>query len=384
MPDWKTYIGEGPWEFSKSQAEAKYNVGNDIKNAGEPVWLLEDPTRGTKVTPIHHPNCGMWMGLEAPGLPPPPKISPVHSTADIYLTYIAWTPNYGGIYGRFVGILSPPMTARPLVYYSDNGGVTWNTIATALYAPGKAIYSLTYFHETNLFVATGSNWPSSSWTATSVDGLTWTLGTNYTGDRVMSDVEWCYKTGRYYGATITGGDATYLYSSADGLVWTLECNLGLYLNIRGIAFLDPTMYLLCQNYNIFKKSNLVVPIVAVDLTGAEIPVYINDPYRGEAISDNNLVVYDMGYFKGGVFTPTTNPVTNIDYNPLSHPDSHAPLFASLSGRAGRTNKLSLSRDGINWIDTTVAGANQAYDLAVGFERVVGITYSNYVTITIVS
>lgn len=384
MPNWKTYKGEGPWVFSKTQAEAKYNIGNAIKDAGDSVWSLDDSTRGTKVTPTHHPNCGMWNGLEAPGLPPPPPFIPVSTTATIFLNFIAWTPNFGGPFGRFVGILSPPYTARPIVYYSDDGGYTWNTIATSLYAPGKTIYSLTHFKEKNLFVATGGNWPGTDWSAISVDGLTWTLGTDFTGDRGMPAVEYCSVTNRYYATTVTGGSLSYFYSSPDALTWTLECSVGLYNNLKGLAYLDPVMYILGQNYNVFRKTNLAVPIVLNVLYPPEEPIVINDPYRGEAISDNNLVVYDMGYFKGGVFTPTTNPVTNIDYNPLSHEASHAPLFGALSGRTGRANKLTLSRDGIDWTTVTVPGSNQVYDLAVGFERVVCITYTNYVTVTIVS
>lgn len=105
MPNWKTYKDQGPapWNFTKSQAEAKYNQGDAIRNAGQPVWDINATkvgVGGTPITDIHYPNCGMWNGLENPGYPPPPPIVPVQGyVGNLYLSHIAWTPSYGGIYG---------------------------------------------------------------------------------------------------------------------------------------------------------------------------------------------------------------------------------------------------------------------------------------------
>jgi len=55
---WKKYKDLGPWEFEKSGADNRYNEGNLIATAANPIWDLE-ANRGTPITKGHNP-CGYW------------------------------------------------------------------------------------------------------------------------------------------------------------------------------------------------------------------------------------------------------------------------------------------------------------------------------------
>ena len=48
----------GSWEFEKTTADNRYNEGNLIATAANPVWTLEGKT-GVPITPTHAP-CGYW------------------------------------------------------------------------------------------------------------------------------------------------------------------------------------------------------------------------------------------------------------------------------------------------------------------------------------
>ena len=58
MNSWKDDKDQGPWEFSKSGADNRYNEGNLVATSANAVWSLE--RTGIPVTPDHNP-CGYWL-----------------------------------------------------------------------------------------------------------------------------------------------------------------------------------------------------------------------------------------------------------------------------------------------------------------------------------
>jgi hypothetical protein len=222
--------GAGPWEFNKSQVEGKYNEGNKISILGDPVWSLEDDgSKGIPITPTHNPNCGMWNGLDNPGYPPPPPFVPTvsRSITNVFLQFIAWTPNVGGIYGRFVGLHGPPYSGSIRVWYSDDGGYNWiDAGSTALSGSGKSVWKFKHIKEKDLFVASGGDWPYNTWTATSQNGINWTMGTPFMFSDGMLSFEWCSWANRWIGITVEGGGTSRVFSSPDALVWTYQTSAG--------------------------------------------------------------------------------------------------------------------------------------------------------------
>lgn len=397
MPNWKTYKGEGPWDFTKSQAENKYNISRDIVNGGQPVWDLNATTvglNGTPITPIHHPNCGMWNGLEAPGPPAFPPLTPVVDPVSLLLTHVSWTPNYGGAaFGRFVGIRGGAIYHPAVVYYSDDGGYNWTNIGSCALndAAAKYVNLITYIREKGYFIAAGFTDPYTAWTAISYDGISWTMGTPFNTGGYASpfyNIVWNPSVGVFAAASAAGGALSWCWTSTDGLAWTARAHLQLYGVYHGGVIFNDLYYLYAYNYAYYKKTSLIAPVTIVDLVGAEIPTPAGaDGQRGEAATDGNVIVYDYCYYDGATWIVNNNPVNHIDYNPLSDEASGAGLFASTTRRifpVDQFKTVGLSRDGITWVYTNTGIDYGLYDVAVGWERVVCASATNIIYIIIAS
>jgi hypothetical protein len=385
MPNWKTYKDQGPapWNFTRSQAEAKYNQGDAIRNAGQPVWDINATkvgVGGTPITDIHYPNCGMWNGLENPGYPPPPPIVPVKGTsASVFLTMISWTPNAGGVYGRFVGILSFPYASPTQVWYSDDGGVNWTKVLGTAISTTSPVWKFKHVKEKDLFVAFGTNWPVNTWMATSQDGINWTMGTPFISTDGVLSWEWCEWANIWIALSVEGGNNSKAFTSPDALVWTYQATAGLYNQYNGSAILNNLAYFFGNNYSKYIKTDASLPLILTDLVGAERPPYVGY----EAANNDDIIVYGRSYYNGSVWADNGVVSTYIDYNPLSHVPSNSGLFASFSSGGGSAG-ISVSRDGISWTYIDVSPRIVGFDIAVGFERVVTLSNTNYCNVITIS
>lgn len=99
ITDWKKNKNLGPWRFEKSEADNRYNEGNLISSASDPVWNL-DSKRGTPITNAHNP-CGYWTKEY------------VSVTEETYYNpfAIGWNVNYQT--GYHIGATVPPHVVVP-------------------------------------------------------------------------------------------------------------------------------------------------------------------------------------------------------------------------------------------------------------------------------
>ena len=89
----------------------------------------------------------------------------------------------------------------------------------------------------------------------------------------------------------------------------------------------------------------------------------------------------MGFFNGSVWIPTGHGANLIDYNPISHIGSNSGLIGTTIPVQSYT--VGISRDGITWslINTS---PNVVQDIAVGYERAVCTSNTNYTTVITIS
>jgi hypothetical protein len=60
MPDWTTYKGQTPWEFTKSPVKHQYNEGSSISSDSNAVFSITHVDKpGVPITTLHNP-CGYW------------------------------------------------------------------------------------------------------------------------------------------------------------------------------------------------------------------------------------------------------------------------------------------------------------------------------------
>jgi hypothetical protein len=375
MPNWKTYKGEGPWEFSKSQAEYKYNVGNAIKNGGEPVWDI-NATTGIPITPTHFPNCGMWNGIEAPGYPP---LTPVVNVSWApRMTFMEWTPNYGGALGRFVGLFFNEL------HYSDNGGISWTTVVGSIWDTPPIRYVSSLFYYNNTFIATYYNLGGPIVFVTSVDGITWTQGDAISG--TVWGLSYNPDLNLFFAGNSIGGDRARAISSANGINWTVDDGtLQLFTQIKGAAYYKDYGYLFSNNQAVVYKSDMSLYITPPPIRDwYDVPAYENPTAytysginKGEAAVDNfdSVMVFDNCYFKDGVWTINGNPCSCISYN------GSIPMFGTISKVAGLDRTISVGYDGSNWSKHTVVTTYPFTDVSVGNDRVIGVAWDRLAIVT---
>jgi hypothetical protein len=361
MPNWKTYKDKGPvpWNFTKSQAENKYNIGRAIVDGGDPVWDLNATTGVAPVTPTHYPNCGMWNGLENPGRIYPPIVPSLENGQLLNLELVAWTPNVGGSLGRFVGIFtnySPQQNTW--LYYSDNGGVTWTQVFGTFWDSNH--YALSLSFNNDLFTAT---WfiGSVRGSAISFDGITWTLGPNMPGYVDLIAYNAYHNT--YFGSGAPGGGWAYAQTSSDCLNWISGQGLYAFLYFPGAVSLGLSGYLFCSNYNYAFSTSFVpatLPTLGYIWNTMAFPSDAIVSARGQVASNGNVIVYNNCYFDGSIWTANGNRFNKIDWNKETN------MFASHGGYPA-PQFVALSYDGISWTTIGVP-ALSFYDIAIGNDR----------------
>lgn len=141
----------------------------------------------------------------------------------------AWSPSLG----RLVMVYSASQQAS----YSDDGGITWTHLASAL-PSARAWNSVCWANTLNLFVAVASDGTAAQMIATSADGITWTVRT------APSTALWmCVRFGAGLLVAIAYGGGTagqQIMTSPDGVTWTIRTNPSPYasttLSIRGLCW----------------------------------------------------------------------------------------------------------------------------------------------------
>jgi hypothetical protein len=368
MPNWKTYGNKGPtpWNFTKSQAEGKYNEGNVITNLGEPVWSLEDNgLGGIPITTIHHPNCGMWNGLDSPGVVYPPIVPTLENGPALNLQFVAWTPNIGGSLGRFVGFYvnySPQQNS--FLYYSDNGGVTWTQVFGTSWDSLHYVLSLSFCND--LFTAIW--WIGSiRGSAISSDGVTWTFGPNMAGYIDLIGYNAYHDV--YFGSGSPGGGWAYAHNSSDCLNWVFGQSLYAFLSFPGVASLGSKSYMFNRNYSVAYSTAFLpatLPVLGYVWSSMVYPVEATVPVPGsfasQVASNGNVIVYNNCYFDGSVWTANGNIFAKIDWNKETN------IFAS-HGNLSVPQFVALSYDGIAWT-TIIVPTRDFYDIAIGNDRCV--------------
>lgn len=77
---WKDIKGSGPWSFSKSGADIRYNEGNLISTVDNPIWSIAHTKK--PITDIHSP-CGYWINGYVPNIYLTSTMYPIEMTDDM-------------------------------------------------------------------------------------------------------------------------------------------------------------------------------------------------------------------------------------------------------------------------------------------------------------
>jgi len=381
MVDWKTYKGQKPWLFAKSQAPNIYNQGHRITTPGDPSWpssipgLSRDP-----VTDTHQP-CGMWT-RDVAATPPPPTYPPIVPIINIparaySMSNVVWIPNSGSVqYGRFVASYSD----GEYICYSDDGGNTW----TQYYPPeisGHVIGFLEYHPETGIItaslfyhygLATGRS-------CTSVDGITWTIGPylpNYRYNVYTTDYN--PTTGIYFSTAHRPGYGSYQIYSNDALNWTVGPWLASYSRYEGCAYFEGFQWLFDNTYDYGHRSASVVPPVYININGTSYDIFhlISATDRATLSAGEDLLLYSECYLPSGsgIWLPTGMFITKSDYG------RDLNMFVAKEGLYGGT--MLFTRDAEDWVAADI-GSVAIRDVAIGRASAVSVDgtpgYNRYYT-----
>lgn len=360
MTDWKSYKGLGPWPFAKSFADNRYNVGNKIVDTTQPVWDINHT--GIPISDRHDP-CGVWVSRPQSTIPELNPIVPTIVSGIPAFLFIAWTPNYGGQYGRFVAIAQSG-TGRS--YYSDDGGYTWSHAPTS---PSVTPYQFTYAN--GIFILTFRVGAGQWCSFTSEDGINYTSGTIiYTTYAYLYDVDYHPGSGLYAGFATVPADRARLYTSPDALVWTYVDDLALYATYY-CTYHNGYIYALAFNYNYFHKYTMTAPYAQIDIPAEQSPFAYSIPnyIRREIKSNGTTIVTDQAYADGTLWYPHGISITRLDYSP------QGIAFGGIctAPGIGLDKDIEISRDGRVWATATVPVTYPFRDVAVGNDRVLAIS-----------
>lgn len=377
MVDWKTYKGEGPnWNknFVKSLADKFYNEGNVITELGSPIWSTE--RRGFVPVTEQHDPCGAWNREFIPN-----PINPIISTAVIPVDYLAWSPNVGPEdMGRFVG------TRGTGIYYTDDGGVTWQasdnsfiTPVTGIIDPGTIDFDRYYGSNGIFHLAFRNSVGSPSTTAISEDGINWTVGTPLSvAGRIFQEIQWCPGANKFFATTGTGGHASHYYESSDCLSWgTPVMGLALYASYY-LTMYKNVACIVASNYNhaLFSFDNLnswYVPGVGDSWYPYE---FNGGQTKGQLKGGEDYLYYSLCYMGGsGFWQEFAEPyhMIRMDYG------IENKIFASYDIDYS-PGHIVLYRKGYGWYDLGSLSA-ATYDVAVGYDRAI---YGQHSQVEIVS
>ena len=379
MTDWKIIKDASPpvfdydntWESYKHSFKPlvlgqkdTYNEGGKILDSSSPIWTMSDGTQA--ITPVHEP-CGYWQNKDIKRRKFLPRII---TTTGPPSREITWSSQFGGALGRYV--LST--TYGPFLYYSDDGGVSWNQASIPM-----AIYTLTTLHTNSgdVYIGyIGDTDAASGYSKSliSYDGITWIAGTVGIGASSFDSFLYDPVYEIFLGFASTGGSLSRVLYSLDGLNWTFAANVSYYCGYRGSVKYKNAYYIFAYNYPI-EFIDYGDPRAAALWNGIpfdQSPYKYNQyfSYLGQVATDGNVIVYDYCYFDGKQWIGSNHHVTNIDYN------EEKKYFASVSQLAGYDSLVSFSFNGIDWLDYYTNSRYGNYDVAAGNDRVVVAHWNN--------
>lgn len=363
---WKDDKNLGPWTFSKSGADNRYNEGNVISTSDTPIWNL-DLKRGTPVTTNHLP-CGYWTKKYVD--PTEPVYFPVYqsvTTTTLPGTTVAWSPHAGGEdYGRFISVY----VLSPNQQVSDDGGITWNAQANLNNRKFRDVY---YNPITQLWFKCNGYLTDSPYYHISDDGgVTWTeyihapVGAIY--QVYVFSISWSHNHNCYIMITNDGLVSTNyrrLYSSSNGTTWTYQYQFIAFDSVGKIFNLGTTNYCYAYNYNRLYYGSA--------LNSWNTTTVVTNGVYGT--TDNNYLYLSNSRYNGSVATQYylddvlfTDHFTGVAYDENLRYVSHGNSYCYLSD------------DGYHWytIDDSYNNGAQG-EIVFGRDRFVGVSNTKHMT-----
>lgn len=317
---------------------------------------------------VSSPDGTTWAGLGTP--------------LGDYATDIAWAPTLG-VSGRIV------IVGGTLIHqaaYSDDGGSSWTTVTTPFDTIGAA-YGVAWSASLGLFVMGGTSGPSNKVTATSPDGIVWTIATSsFDGaGNLVTSVLWVDDLALYIAGGYTGATGKVVMTSPNGTAWTARTTPmdGASGQVYGLAWLPFTGKVAAGGVSGDGATTLVTSAngtsgwaaVATPADGAGTVVAINEPRAGliliGGLLGSDLIAGSLddgatwtadttpfdGQVNGFVFSDdldlllalaSTGAASTLASTPISGPLPPNPVYSRIYGI-----QLSLSDDGVETVTSLV-------------------------------